>query len=113
MFFLRCMCFLKKNVDVLKSVSRLKTTISKGEKLKQINKIIELMSVFNDSEDLINIGAYSKGSNPNVDTAIQFMPVINQLLRQGIEETTELTETLQAIEAIFNKISPTNSSIKN
>ena len=96
------------SVDVLKSVSRLKTTIAKGEKLKQINKIIELMSVFNDSEDLINIGAYAKGSNPNVDIAIEFMPVINQLLRQGIEETTDLNETVQVIEAINEKINSLN-----
>ena len=96
------------SVDVLKSVSRLKTTIAKGEKLQQINKIIELMSVFNDSEDLINIGAYAKGSNPNVDLAIQFMPVINQLLRQGIEETTDLNETLNVIEAIYKKINSSN-----
>jgi flagellum-specific ATP synthase len=100
------------SVDVLKSVSRLKTTIAKGDKLIQINKIIELMSVFNDSEDLINIGAYSKGSNPNVDTAIQFMPIINQLLRQGIEETTDLAETIQVIEAIFSKINPGSPSFK-
>ena len=92
------------SVDVLKSVSRLKTTIAKGERLEQINKIIELLSVFSDSEDLINIGAYSKGSNPNVDMAIKFMPVINQLLRQKIEEKTDLNETLNVISAIFEKI---------
>ncbi len=92
------------SVDVLKSVSRLKTTIAKGERLEQINKIIELLSVFSDSEDLINIGAYSEGSNPNVDMAIKFMPVINQLLRQKIEEKTDLNETLNVISAIFEKI---------
>ena len=68
------------------------------------------MSVFNDSEDLINIGAYSKGSNPNVDIAIQFMPIINQLLRQNIDETTELKETLEFIEAIYNKITEVETS---
>jgi len=98
------------SVDVLKSVSRLKTAIAKGDKLRQINKIIQLMSVFNDSEDLINIGAYSKGSNPNVDIAIQFMPIINQLLRQNIDETTELKETLEFIEAIYNKITEVKTS---
>jgi len=98
------------SVDVLKSVSRLKTAIAKGDKLRQINKIIQLMSVFNDSEDLINIGAYSKGSNPNVDIAIQFMPIINQLLRQNIDETTELKETLEFIEAIYNKITEVETS---
>ena len=92
------------SVDVLQSVSRLKTTIAKGESLKQINKIIELMSVYNDSEDLINIGAYSKGSNPNVDIAIQFMPIINQLLRQEIDEKTDLDETKEVIAAIFKKL---------
>jgi flagellum-specific ATP synthase len=101
------------SVDVLKSVSRLKTTIAKGESLKQINKIIELMSIYNDSEDLINIGAYSKGSNPNVDIAIQFMPIINQLLRQGLDEATELSETLEVIKAIFNKINKEEKLLVN
>ncbi|MAJ43332.1 MAG: EscN/YscN/HrcN family type III secretion system ATPase [Candidatus Marinimicrobia bacterium] len=95
------------SIDVLKSVSRLKTTIAKGEKLQKINKIIELISVFNDSEDLINIGAYAKGSNPSIDLAIKFMPVINQLLRQQIEEKTDLNETLDVLSAIFEKINST------
>ena len=73
-------------------------------------KLVELMSIYNDSEDLINIGAYSKGSNPSVDIAIQFMPIINQFLRQGIGETTELSETLEVIQAIVNKIIQEESS---
>ena len=101
------------SVDVLKSISRLKTTIAKDEALKQINKIIELMSIYNDSEDLINIGAYSKGSNPSVDIAIQFMPIINQLLRQGLDDRTELSETLEVIDAIYNKIKEEENLLVN
>ena len=95
-------------IDILKSVSRLKTAISKGDRLQYINKIIELISVYSESEDLINIGAYSKGSNPNIDLSIEFMPLINQLLRQEIEEQTSLDETLEVIAAIFEKINTTN-----
>ena len=61
------------------------------------------MSVYSESEDLINIGAYSKG-NPNIDLSIEFMPLINQLLRQEIEEQTSLDETLEVIVAIFEKL---------
>ena len=60
-----------------------------------------------------HIGAYSKGSNPNVDIAIQFMPIINQLLRQGLDEKTELSETLEVIEAIFNKIKQEENLLVN
>ena len=72
------------------------------------NAIVFLHGYGANSEDLINIGAYSKGSNPNIDLSIEFMPLINQLLRQEIEEQTSLEETLEVIAAIFEKINTTN-----
>jgi len=57
-------------VDVLQSVSRLRREITDAEHDSLVQQVVELLSVYHDSEDLINIGAYSPGSNPRIDHAI-------------------------------------------
>ena len=52
------------------------------------------MAVYTEAEDLINVGAYAKGSNPEIDEAINKLPEIKQFLIQDIEEKTDIEETL-------------------
>ncbi|RKX78429.1 MAG: flagellum-specific ATP synthase FliI [Spirochaetes bacterium] len=82
-------------VDVLQSVSRLAPVIS-GRKTKDVAAYFRrLMAVYAESEDLIDIGAYAEGSNPEIDEAIRKMPEIRAFLQQEIEEKAEITETFE------------------
>ena len=60
-----------------------------------------LMSLFKENEDLINIGAYEKGSSDKIDKAIDSQESINGFLQQGIREATPFEETLQRIKSIM------------
>ncbi len=91
-------------LDVLKSVSRLKNSITSKERLNQINRIIELLAVYRDAEDLINIGAYSTGNNPKVDLAVKLIPEINNFLTQDIDESSNLDATFEEVSNIFSHI---------
>ncbi len=69
-------------VDVLQSVSRLRREITDAEHNLLVQQVIELLSVYHGSEDLINIGAYSPGSNPRIDYAIANIDKVNTYLAQ-------------------------------
>lgn len=69
-------------VDVLQSVSRLRREITNQEQIKLVQQVVEVLSEYHDSEDLINIGAYSPGSNPRIDHAIANIDKVNNYLTQ-------------------------------
>jgi flagellar biosynthesis/type III secretory pathway ATPase len=58
------------------------------------------MAVYAQAEDLINIGAYAKGSSPKIDQAIAVHDRIDQFLRQGIDERSNYDETLALMHSI-------------
>ncbi|MNT97136.1 Type III secretion ATP synthase HrcN [compost metagenome] len=51
-----------------------------------------MLSVYKDSEDLINIGAYQRGSNPEIDLSIQYNQAINSFTRQKVNEKVNYAE---------------------
>ncbi len=73
-------------VDVLESVSRLARDLTTPEQLDLAGHARELMAVYRKNQDLIHIGAYPQGSNPEIDRAIQYHPPLNKFLRQKIDE---------------------------
>ncbi|MDO6355406.1 flagellar protein export ATPase FliI [Caloramator sp. CAR-1] len=87
-------------IDVLASISRLMPQIA-DEKLKEkASELRDILAVYKDSEDLINIGAYQRGSNPKIDRAIQLIDKINAFLRQGINEYSDYKTTYERILSI-------------
>jgi flagellum-specific ATP synthase len=84
-------------VDVLDSVSRLMIDIVSPDHRDAANRLREILATYRENEDLINIGAYVKGSNPKIDMAIEKMPVINEFLRQGLDETSDFDETVSKL----------------
>ena len=74
------------SIDVLGSISRLMSEIASPDHKKAAGILRELLAVYRDAEDLINIGAYVKGSNPKIDEAIRKINAINQFLTQRVEE---------------------------
>ena len=73
-------------VDVLESVSRVTLEVCQEKEISTISKARDLLAVYRKNEDVITIGAYTKGSSPNVDLAIEKQPLLRQLLRQPIED---------------------------
>ncbi len=80
-------------IDVLKSISRLRNDIVDQEIVKAGRIVTNLLSTYSTSEDMINIGAYSQGSNAEIDAAITFNKPINEFLIQGIEEPDNMSNS--------------------
>jgi flagellum-specific ATP synthase len=81
-------------VDVLESISRLMDKgIAPPEVRKAAAYLRRMLAVYTDSEDLINIGAYVQGTNPEIDESIRVMPFLQEFLSQLIEERSTLEET--------------------
>ena len=89
-------------IDVLGSVSRLMSEIATQDHKQATSTARELMATYKDSEDLINIGAYVKGSSTKIDKAIKYNDSIESYLKQGIDETTEFGVSLNRLKNIFN-----------
>jgi len=89
-------------VDVLASVSRVKNDVISEDQKKVAAEILEIMAVYRDSEDLINIGAYAAGSSPKVDEAISKIDAINHFLKQDISENSKFSETTAALQQVSN-----------
>ncbi len=91
-------------IDVLASISRVMPNIVDEEHLNIAGAIKDIMAVYAESEDLINIGAYKRGTNRKIDTAIDFMDDINEFLRQQTHSSPTYEETLELIKKIGEKI---------
>jgi flagellum-specific ATP synthase len=87
-------------IDVLGSVSRLFPEITPEDQQELAGEMRNLMAVYAENEDLINIGAYERGSNRTIDKAIALKEKIDNFLKQKIYETSSYDQTLQALRSI-------------
>lgn len=88
-------------IDILQSISRCMSQIAAKEHKQAANKLKNVLATYNEAEDLINIGAYKKDSNPNIDYAISKIDDVNSFLCQGTEEKFTFEETVQMLEDLF------------
>jgi len=88
-------------IDVLASVSRVMPDIVSDGHKAAANEIKKLMAIYTDAEDLINIGAYVKGSNPDIDDAIDKHPHILRLITQAVEDRFDFDGTVAAMNDIL------------
>ncbi|HOA40582.1 MAG TPA: flagellar protein export ATPase FliI [Halanaerobiales bacterium] len=84
-------------IDVLDSVSRVMPEVTDLTHQEVAGEIKRLLSEYRQAEDLINIGAYQPGSNPVVDRAINKIDLINDFLRQGINEKADYKDTVSQL----------------
>lgn len=89
------------SIDVLQSISRVMSSIVTDEHKALAGKLKSVLATYNEAEDLINIGAYKKGSNQNIDYAIEKIDQINGFLRQGVYEKYSFDEEVELLEGIF------------
>src|SRR5712691_8483544 len=87
-------------IDVLQSVSRLFTALSAPEHLSAAAIVRDAMFAYQQARDLINIGAYVAGSNPQIDRALRMQPHIQRFLRQPADTATDLAETIARVWSI-------------
>ncbi|WP_075980927.1 flagellar protein export ATPase FliI [Bacillus massilinigeriensis] len=90
-------------VNVLKSVSRVMNNIVPDEHRYTAEKLRDMLSTYINSEDLINIGAYKKGSSKDIDDAIRLYPEIISFLKQRTEEKVTMQESVQALYQLMEK----------
>ena len=81
-------------INVLKSVSRLMNHIADPVHVKAAERLRELYYTYNKSEDLINIGAYKRGTSKEIDQAIEFEPLITNFLKQGYKDNISIEDSI-------------------
>ncbi|MBN2183409.1 MAG: FliI/YscN family ATPase [Sedimentisphaerales bacterium] len=89
-------------VDILQSVSRLMPAVTTKEHKRAAQKLREIYATYLDAEDLINIGAFSSGSNRRIDGAIALIDKISDFLVQPVRDRTDFNETIRRMTAITN-----------
>ncbi|ESU33046.1 ATP synthase [Bacillus sp. 17376] len=90
-------------VNVLKSISRIMNNIVADEHVKAAERFRELLSTYINAEDLINIGAYKKGTSAEIDEAIMRYPLILNFLKQETNEKVSINESVQALLQLVRK----------
>jgi len=84
-------------IDVLKSISRLRSDVTPPDALKPGREFIRLLATYARVEDMVNIGAYNRGSNPEIDQAINMHNPQRGYLQQAVEEGCDLNQSYQEL----------------
>lgn len=90
-------------IDVLASISRVMPKVTKKEHRIVASHLRDLLAAYKESEDLIAVGAYSRGSNAKVDKAIVIYDDLINLLRQQVEEAYTIDELFDRMLEIARK----------
>ena len=88
-------------IDVMQSISRVMSAIASKEHKVLAGKLRNVLATYSEAEDLINIGAYKNGSNPDIDYAIRKIRAVNGYLCQATDEAFLLDEELSLLEQLF------------
>lgn len=89
-------------IDILNSISRLMSEIADEDHKKAASIARDLLATYKNSEDLINLGAYARGSNKKIDIAIQYHDGIINYLKQGINEESNFEESREKLIQLFS-----------
>ncbi|WP_203246584.1 flagellar protein export ATPase FliI [Sporosarcina beigongshangi] len=84
-------------INVLKSVSRLMNHIADPEHVKAAERLRDLYYTYSKSEDLINIGAYKRGTSKEIDQAIEYEPLITNYLKQGFRDNISMADSIEEL----------------
>lgn len=90
-------------IDVLQSISRCMSQIATREHKRLAGKLKNVLATYSEAEDLINIGAYKSGSNPEIDYAITMIHQVNAFLQQEVDEKVTFEESIEGLEKMFGE----------
>lgn len=99
-------------IDVLGSISRLANRVSGECSKKAAQYMRRLMAVYAEAEDMIQVGAYQKGSNPAIDEAIDHHEKIEAFLQQETNDTAPINKTLEQLSSITHIDIPQEESFQ-
>ena len=88
-------------IDVLQSISRCMSQIVGKEHKQLAGKLKSVLATYNDAEDLINIGAYKRGSNKNIDYAIDKIDAVNDYLMQDVDAKYDYEQAVDLLRELF------------
>ncbi|MBQ3104618.1 MAG: flagellar protein export ATPase FliI [Lachnospiraceae bacterium] len=88
-------------IDILQSISRCMSQIVGREHKYAAGRLKNVLATYSDAEDMINIGAYKKGSNPGIDYAIAKIEAVNAYLCQETDEKVEFETSVAGLEELF------------
>ncbi|WP_438971102.1 flagellar protein export ATPase FliI [Methylophaga sp.] len=89
-------------VDVEASISRVMPQIISAEHLQRAQQFKQIYATFRQNQDLINVGAYSRGSDPLIDEAIAMFPALQQVLRQGMDQAVNWQQSENSLKQVIN-----------
>lgn len=87
-------------IDIESSVSRLMNEIADPGHLRAARTFKQIYSTYQQNRDLINVGAYRRGSDPRIDAAIQFFPQLEAYLQQDMREAVDFRDSLRSLEGL-------------
>lgn len=99
-------------VDVLKSISRLTGHLYSPEEKSLAMRARKLMALYSNMEELVRIGAYSRGADPEVDEAVALWPKLEAFLTQDVNEATPPDEAFAQLAAILATVRPEPRLVK-
>lgn len=88
-------------IDVLGSVSRVMRDVVEEDHLEFARRFLQILSVYRKAEDLIQLGAYVQGSDPQVDEAVACIGGFNRYLRQGMDEPCGFEQSVTELRAVL------------
>jgi flagellum-specific ATP synthase len=88
-------------VDVMASVSRVMRDVVDAQHIRMANDVMNIVATYRKAEDLINIGAYVEGSNPEIDYARKMIDQVNRFVCQDIDERAGFEESKRTLVDLF------------
>lgn len=88
-------------IDIEQSISRVMPQVVSDDHLKLAQTTKQVWSTYSQNKDLISIGAYTKGSNQEIDRAIALYPVVRDFLRQGLREEVPFDSSVQLLKGVM------------
>ena len=94
-------------IDVEMSISRAMTNIISPEDVRLTQRFKQLLSLYNSNRDLISIGAYVRGNNPETDLALDYFPKLQQFIQQDLQQSVDYQQSRLYLKQL---LSPTLSA---
>ena len=88
-------------IDILASVSRLMADIAAPGQVRAYQQLVKVLSVYERAEDIVNLGAYTRGTNPEIDFALNKIEDIKSFLKQDVGESSSLEDSISRMIQIF------------
>jgi FliI/YscN family ATPase len=99
-------------IDVLQSISRVRGDVTDAKQSQMARRVLALWATYQDIEDLVNIGAYVPGVNPEFDLAVQARPRIVQFLQQEPTAPCTLEQSTKQLADLFAWIDQMDKVLK-